>query len=71
MSKIINYDFNIDSLISVKAPAGTDPVDLIGDVMEKLKERLSTNSTTDIEVSFDQCYDSETGAYSEDWKNLS
>ena len=64
--KIVNYDFTIDSLVSVEAPKGTDPDTLIELAMIKLAERVKEG---DITLMFDTCFDSETGAYYEDWEN--
>ena len=64
--KIVNYDFTIDSLVSVKAPKGTDPETLVELAMIKLVERTKEG---DIALMFDTCFDSETGAYYDDWEN--
>ena len=66
-SKIINYDYNIDTLITVEAPTGTDPNTLIEKAITKLKEQVNCS---DITLSFDQCYDPDTGNYTENWKPL-
>ena len=64
--KLINYDFNIDTLITVEAPVGTDPDTLIEKAIMKLAER---DDFSDITLSFDQCFDADTGNYTEDWKD--
>lgn len=66
-TKIINYDFNIDTLITVEAPIGTDRYNLIEKAITKLKRQVNSS---DITLSFDQCYDADTGNYTEDWKSL-
>ena len=65
MSKMVNYDFSIDSLISVEASKGTDPETLIGQVLIKIVQRVREK---DLEIAFDTCFDKETGDYYEDWK---
>ncbi len=64
--KLINYDFNIDTLITVEAPVGTDPNTLIEKAITKLRGQVNCS---DITLSFDQCFDAETGNYTEDWKD--
>ena len=66
-SQIINYDFNIDTLVTVEAPMGTDPNTLIEKAITKLKEQVNRS---DITLSFDQCFDADTGNYTENWKSL-
>ena len=63
--KIVNYDFTIDSLVSVEAPEGTNPEELVGRAIKKLIERAREG---DISLAFDTCFDSETGDYSEEWE---
>ena len=46
MSKTISYDFNVDSLISVEAPIGTDPDTLIEQVLAKLICRAAEKDLT-------------------------
>ncbi len=65
-TKLINYDFTIDTLITVEAPVGTDPDTLIKKAIMKLAER---EDFSDIVLNFDQCFDAETGSYTEDWKD--
>tara|TARA_R110002020_G_scaffold170610_1_gene360390 strand:+ start:297 stop:500 length:204 start_codon:yes stop_codon:yes gene_type:complete len=67
MSRTINYDFTVDSLVSVEAPAGSDPDDLIDLAIYKLIQRLKEK---DIILQFDTCFDSETGVYDEDWRTI-
>ena len=65
MSKMVTYDFSVDSIIAVDAPIGTDPETLIRSAKIKLIERINEN---DITISFENIFDSETGAYDEDWE---
>jgi len=67
MGRTVSYDFTIESLVSVDAPAGTDPDDLIDIALDKLIERAKTR---ELIVQFDTCFDSETGAYDEDWRTI-
>ena len=62
MSKTINYDFEVMSMVSVKAPYGTNPETLREEAMIKLVERVREN---DIELSCETMFDSETGSYEE------
>ena len=64
--KKVNYDFTVESLVSVEAPKGTDPETLVELAMAKLVERTKEG---DIALMFDTCFDSETGAYYDDWEN--
>ena len=66
MGRTVNYDFTIDSLVSVEAPIGTDPDDLVDMVLQKLIERAREK---DVSVMFDTCFDSDSGDYWEDWEN--
>ena len=66
MSKNVTYDFTVDSIVSVDAPIGTDPETLIRSAKIKLIERINEN---DVTLIFDTIFDSETGAYDEDWEN--
>jgi len=66
MSKEVSYDFSLDSIVAVDAPIGTDPDTLIEQAKQKLLERLLTD---DVTIVFENIYDSETGAYDEDWEN--
>tara|TARA_R110000824_G_scaffold76008_1_gene192741 strand:+ start:305 stop:514 length:210 start_codon:yes stop_codon:yes gene_type:complete len=68
MSKMINYDFTVDSLVSVKAPKGTDPDTLIEKALQKLIQRAKEG---DVALMFDTVFDSETGSYYDDWENKS
>ena len=65
MTKIISYDFNIDSLISVDAPVGTDPATLIEQVFEKLIIRAAEK---DLTITFEDFFDKETGVWDSDWE---
>lgn len=67
MSKIVNYDFTIDSLISVEAPAGTDPETLVGQALIKIIQRAREH---DLSIMFDTCFDKETGDYYDNWEKL-
>ena len=66
MSKNVTYDFGLDSIVAVDAPIGTDPDTLIEQVKEKLIQRIQED---DVTIVFENIYDSETGAYDEDWEN--
>tara|TARA_R100000951_G_scaffold43708_1_gene36926 strand:+ start:254 stop:499 length:246 start_codon:yes stop_codon:yes gene_type:complete len=68
MSKLVNYDFSIDSLVSVQAPEGTDPETLISQAMIKIIQRIREK---DLTLMFDTCFDSKTGDYYEDWEKFS
>ena len=65
MSKMVSYDFSLDSIVAVDAPIGTDPDTLIEQVKEKLIQRLRED---DVTIVFENIFDSETGAYDEDWE---
>ena len=65
MSKMISYDFNIDSCIGVEAPIGTDPDTLIDQVLLELIRRASMK---DLTVSFEDFFDKETGVWDKDWE---
>ena len=66
VNKNVTYDFTVDSIVSVDAPIGTDPETLIRSAKIKLIERINEN---DVTLIFDTIFDSETGAYDEDWEN--
>ena len=66
MSKNVSYDFTVDSIVSVDAPIETDPETLIRSAKIKLIERINEN---DVTITFENIFDSETGAYDEDWEN--
>lgn len=68
MSKNVTYDFSIDSIVAVDAPIGTDPDILMAEVKLKLVDRIMNN---DVTIVFENIFDSETGAYDEDWENYS
>ena len=65
MSKTISYDFNVDSLISVEAPVGTDPDTLIEQVLAKLITRATEK---DLTITFEDFFDKETGVWDNDWE---
>ena len=65
MSKMVSYDFSLDSIVAVDAAIGTDPDTLIEQVKEKLIQRILEH---DVTIVFEHIFDSETGAYDEDWK---
>ena len=67
MGRTVSYDFTVDSLVSVEAPAGTDPDDLIDMALNKLVARAREK---EIILQFDTCFDSETGSYDEDWRTI-
>ena len=68
MSKIISYDFSLDSIVAVDAPIGTDPDALIEQAKQKLIQRIQED---DVTIVFENIYDGETGAYDNDWENYS
>jgi hypothetical protein len=68
MNKNVSYDFSIDSIVAVDAPIGTDPDTLMAEVKLKLVDRIMNN---DVTIVFENIFDSETGAYDEDWENYS
>ena len=66
MNKNVTYDFGLDSIVAVDAPIGTDPDTLIEQVKQKLIQRIQED---DVTIVFENIFDSETGAYDEDWEN--
>lgn len=66
MSNKVSYDFVLDSIVTVDAPIGTNPETLIEQAKEKFVQRILSN---DIEVTFENIFDGETGSYDEDWEN--
>ena len=60
VKKTITYDFRVDSIIAIDAEVGTDPDDLRQQVLEKLAHKARVD---DIEVTFENTYDEETGEY--------
>ena len=62
----VTYDFVLDSIIAVDAPIGTDPETLISRVLDKLAQKVAEQ---DLTFRFENIFDSETGAYDEDWEN--
>ena len=67
MSKNVSYDFSLDSLVAVDAPIGTDPDTLIEQAKQKLIQRIQED---DVTIVFENIFDSETGAYDEDWRTI-
>ena len=69
--KQVSYDFSIDSLVSVKAPIGTDPESLYEEAHNKLLQQLQENDwiNSNISLIFENIFDSENGAYDDDWEN--
>lgn len=65
MSKNISYDFNVDSLISVEAPIGTDPDTLIEQALSELIRRAVNK---DLTITFEDFFDKETGVWDNDWE---
>ena len=65
MAKIINYDFTLESLITVEAPVGTDPATLESEAMGKLAAHAHHHQVV---LDFHTTFDPETGAYSEEWE---
>ncbi len=66
MSNKVSYDFGIDSFVAVDAPVGTNPETLIEQAKAKFVERILSSEA---EIRFENIFDSETGAYDEDWEN--
>ena len=60
--RIVNYDFQVDSIVSIKAPYGTDPDALIGQALIKLIQKVNQR---DLELRCENTYDPETGYYEE------
>jgi len=54
MIKTIEYDFGLDTFISITAPIGTDPNTLITQAIDRFKERLTEEA---VEVQFLQTFD--------------
>ena len=65
MSKMISYDFNVDSLISVDAPIGTDPDTLIEQALANL---ISRAANKDLTITFEDFFDPDTGVWDNDWE---
>ena len=42
MVDLVSFDFTLDNILSVKAPRGTKPEDLHGELRDKLAELLAT-----------------------------
>jgi hypothetical protein len=66
MNKKINYDFTVESLITVEAPVGTDPATLEIEAMRKLAAHAHHHQVV---LDFHTTFDPETGKYSDDWEN--
>jgi len=66
MSKNVSYDFSLDSIVAVDAPIGTDPDELIEQAKRKLFYKLLDD---DLTFRFENIFDSETGAYDENWED--
>jgi len=60
VKKTITYDFRVDSIIAIDAEVGTDPDDLRQQVLDKLAHKARVD---DIEVTFENTFDEETGEY--------
>ena len=58
--RIVSYDFDVQSVVAVDAPYGTDPDTLIERVFIKLIQRARHQ---DIELVCENTFDPETGAY--------
>ena len=65
MSKMITYDFSIDTLVAVYAEVGTDPDTLLAEVAQKIIQQALNNQ---LEINFDTTFDADTGEYSKDWE---
>lgn len=68
MTNNVSYDFSVDNVVAVDAPIGTDPDTLIEQVKQRLIHKIREG---DIAFRFESIFDSETGAYDEDWSNYS
>ena len=44
MADLVSFDFTLDNILSVKAPRGTKPEDLHGELRDKLTELLATET---------------------------
>ena len=66
MSKKINYDFAVDTLITVEAPVGTDPHSLVDKALAKLSVQAAHEQVV---IAFQCTFDAETGKYSDDWED--
>ena len=68
MSKrIVSYDFDIQSIVAVDAPYGTNPDTLVGQALIKLIQRARHG---DLELFCENTFDAETGVYEdipEEW----
>ena len=69
VSDKVSYDFTLDSIVAVDAPVGTDPETLVEQAKAKFVQRILEDD--DASVVFDKIFDSETGAYAEDWETYS
>ena len=65
MSKVINYDFAVDTLITVEAPVGTDPSMLVTKALDKLSVQAAHEQVV---IAFQTTFDAETGECSEEWE---
>ena len=65
MNKKINYDFTVESLITVEAPVGTDPSMLVTKALDKLSVQAAHDQVV---IAFQTTFDAETGEYSEEWE---
>lgn len=59
--KTINYDFSLDTFVSVEAPPGTDPDTLLEECRMKLALLVAEGGA---EFAFEKTFDPETGEYS-------
>lgn len=60
IADLVSFDFTLDNILSVKAPRGTRPEDLHGELRDKLTELLATETECFI---FERIYEDE----EEDW----
>tara|TARA_R110002020_G_scaffold103752_6_gene243128 strand:- start:2353 stop:2595 length:243 start_codon:yes stop_codon:yes gene_type:complete len=58
--KIVSYDFVIDSCVAVKAPYGTNPESLMGQVFVKIIQQARHH---ELEIRCENTFDGETGIY--------
>ena len=68
VSDKVSYDFTLDSIVAVDAPVGTDPETLVEQAKAKFVQRILED---DVSVVFENIFDSEAGAYAEDWETYS
>ena len=60
--RTVSYDFQVDSVVSIEAPYGTDPATLLGQALIKLVQKVNHR---EMELRCIHTYDPETGYYEE------